>query len=175
MGQDIVTKPSTRHWTAPKTNNYWSKIETHFCQTLQVLLVISHSISLFGKPILADCSFIEGTIQLFHKKLLSWPKSLFGFAISPEWTFWTSWYFYKTGGGFLTTILTRELQTGLPVSTCQSITPQYPSISQQTQAWLAFVYGNKLCLEILKKPDFLPSRLKNINCHRDISSGTIAI
>ena len=126
MGQDIVTKPSTRHWTAPKTNNYWSKIETHFCQTLQVLLVISHSISLFGKPILADCSFIEGTIQLFHKKLLSWPKSLFGFAIGPEWTFWPSWYFYKTGGGFLTTILTRELQTGLPVSTCQSVNTSVP-------------------------------------------------
>lgn len=36
----------------------------------------------FHKPIWEacfslDCSFTEGTIQLFHKKLLSWPKSLF--------------------------------------------------------------------------------------------------
>lgn len=81
-------------------------------------------------------------------------------------------YFYKMVGGFLTTILTRELQTE---QDCQSIMSQYLSISWQTQAWLVFVYGNKLCLEILKKLDFLPPRLKNINCHRDISSGTMPI
>lgn len=103
MGQDIVTKPLQGTEQHPRQIITGPKSRNTSCQTLQVLLVTSHS-----KPIWEACF---SRLQLHRRDYTIIPQKTFwvgqkvcsGF-ISPEWTFGHPGYFYKTGGGFLTTI-----------------------------------------------------------------------